>query len=38
VALASVSFGCMFFADRAAQPDELREVVLDIAFGLVDAG
>jgi AcrR family transcriptional regulator len=38
VALASVSFGCMFFADRAAKPDELREVVLDIAFGLVDAG
>jgi AcrR family transcriptional regulator len=37
VALASVSFGCMFFADRTAKPDELREVVLDIAFGLVDA-
>jgi AcrR family transcriptional regulator len=37
VALASVSFGCMFFADRAARPDELRDVVLDIAFGLVDA-
>jgi AcrR family transcriptional regulator len=37
VALASVSFGCMFFADRAAKPDELREVVLDIACGLVDA-
>jgi AcrR family transcriptional regulator len=37
VALASVSFGCMFFADRAARPGELREVVLDIAFGLVDA-
>ena len=37
VALASVSFGCMFFADRAASPDELREVVLDIAWGLTGA-
>jgi AcrR family transcriptional regulator len=37
VALASVSFGCMFYADRAASPDELREVVLDIAFGLTGA-
>jgi AcrR family transcriptional regulator len=37
VALASISFGCMFFADRAAEPDELRGVVLDIAFGLADA-
>jgi hypothetical protein len=37
VALASVSFGCMFYADRAASPDELREVVLDIARGLTGA-
>ena len=37
VALASVSFGCMFYADRAASPDELREVVLDIACGLTGA-
>jgi hypothetical protein len=27
----------MFFADRAPGPGELREVVLDIAFGLVGA-
>src|SRR5579859_6140173 len=38
VALASVSFGCMFFADRAADPAELRDVVLDIACGLPGAG
>jgi AcrR family transcriptional regulator len=37
VALASVSFGCMFFAERARKPSELRDVVLDIAFGLADA-
>jgi AcrR family transcriptional regulator len=37
VALASVSFGCMFFADRARTPAELREAVLDIAFGLTGA-
>ncbi len=37
VALASVSFGCMFFAERVRQPAELRDVVLDIAFGLADA-
>jgi AcrR family transcriptional regulator len=37
VALASVSFGCMFFAERASGPAELREAVLDIAFGLADA-
>jgi hypothetical protein len=37
VALASVSYGCMFFADRAREPAELRDVVLDIAFGLADA-
>jgi len=37
VALASVSFGCMFFADRAADPAELRSVVLDIASELTDA-
>jgi AcrR family transcriptional regulator len=37
VALASVSFGCMFFAERVRKPAELREVVLDIAFALADA-
>src|ERR1700730_3752145 len=37
VALASVSFGCMFFADRVRDPAELREVVLDIAFELAAA-
>jgi AcrR family transcriptional regulator len=37
VALASVSFGCMFFADRVSGPGELREAVLEIAFGLADA-
>ncbi len=37
VALASVSFGCMFYAERASRPGELREVVLDIAFGLAGA-
>ena len=37
VALASVSFGCMFYADRAADPAQLREVVLDIACGLTGA-
>jgi AcrR family transcriptional regulator len=37
VALASVSFGCMFYADRAADPAELRDVVLDIACGLTGA-
>jgi AcrR family transcriptional regulator len=37
VALSSVSFGCMFFAERAADRDELREAVLDIAFGLTGA-
>ena len=37
VALASVSFGCMFYAERASGPGELREVVLDIAFGLAGA-
>jgi len=36
-ALASVSFGCMFFADRARTPDELREAVLGIAFELTGA-
>ncbi len=38
VALSSVSFGCMLFADRAADREELREAVLDIAFGLTGAG
>ncbi len=37
VALASVSFGCMFYADRAEDPDELRATVLDIAFELTGA-
>jgi AcrR family transcriptional regulator len=37
VALASVSFGCMFYADRAADPAQLRDTVLDIAFELIDA-
>jgi AcrR family transcriptional regulator len=37
VALASVSFGCMFYADQAADPAELRDAVLDIAFGLAGA-
>src|SRR5216683_716730 len=37
VALASVSFGCMFFADRVRDPAELREVVLGIAFELAAA-
>ena len=36
VALASVSFGCMFYADQA-DPAELREVVLSIACGLTGA-
>ena len=38
VALASVSFGCMFYADRADDPAQLRDVVLDIACGLTGAG
>jgi AcrR family transcriptional regulator len=37
VALASVSFGCMFYADKAASPGELRETVLDLAFELAGA-
>jgi AcrR family transcriptional regulator len=37
VALASVSFGCMFFADRTDDPAQLRDVVLDIACGLTGA-
>jgi len=37
VALASVSFGCMFYADRAEDPAHLRATVLDIAFGLTGA-
>ena len=37
VALASVSFGCMFYADRAANPAELQTTVLDIAFELTGA-
>jgi AcrR family transcriptional regulator len=37
VALASVSFGCMFYADRADDPAQLRATVLDIAYGLTGA-
>jgi AcrR family transcriptional regulator len=37
VALASVSFGCMFYADRAADPAQLQATVLDIAFELTGA-
>jgi len=37
VALASVSFGCMFYADRADDPEKLRSIVLDIACSLSDA-
>jgi AcrR family transcriptional regulator len=37
VALASVSFGCMFYADRADDPEKLRAIVLDIACGLAGA-
>jgi AcrR family transcriptional regulator len=37
VALASVSFGCMFYADRVDDPAELRANVLEIAFGLTGA-
>jgi AcrR family transcriptional regulator len=37
VALASVSFGCMFYADRTDDPERLRAIVLDIACGLSGA-
>ena len=37
VALASVSFGCMFYADRADDPAQLQATVLDIAFELIGA-
>jgi hypothetical protein len=37
VALASVTFGCMFYADKAGSPEELREAVLGIAFELTGA-
>src|SRR5215469_14143050 len=37
VALASVSFGCMFYADRADDPAQLQAIVLDIAYGLTGA-
>ena len=37
VGLASVSFGCMFYADRAGDPEKLRAIVLDIACGLTGA-
>jgi AcrR family transcriptional regulator len=35
VALASVSFGCMFYADRAESPAQLQEAVMEIASGLI---
>jgi AcrR family transcriptional regulator len=37
VALASVSYGCMFFAERAASPAEIRDAVLGLAFELTGA-
>ncbi len=37
VALVSVSFGCMFYADRFSDTGELRDTVLGIAFGLTEA-
>jgi AcrR family transcriptional regulator len=37
VALASVSYGCMFFAERAGGPAEIRDAVLDLAFELTGA-
>ena len=37
VALASVSFGCMFFADRARDPSELRDAVMRVACELAGA-
>jgi AcrR family transcriptional regulator len=37
VALSSVSFGCMFFADRAPDRETLRDAVLEIAFSLTGA-
>ena len=37
MALASVSFGCMFYADRADDPAQLQATVLDIAFELIGA-
>jgi AcrR family transcriptional regulator len=36
-ALASVSFGCMFYGEKAKDPGELREAVLDTAFELTGA-
>ncbi len=37
MALASVSFGCMFYSERAEDPDKLRATVLDIAFEITGA-
>jgi AcrR family transcriptional regulator len=37
VALASVSFGCMFYAEQVADDTKLREMVLDIAYELAGA-
>jgi AcrR family transcriptional regulator len=36
-ALASVSFGCIFYGEKAKSPDELREAVLGTAFELTGA-
>jgi AcrR family transcriptional regulator len=35
VALASVSFGCMFYADRAESSAQLQAAVMEIASGLI---
>jgi AcrR family transcriptional regulator len=35
--LMSVSFCCMHYQDRVSDPAELREAVLEVALGLVDA-
>ncbi len=37
-ALVSVSFGCMFYGDKAADREELRDAVLGVALELADAG
>ena len=36
--LMSVSFGCMHYQPRAADPDELRTALLEVALELADAG
>jgi len=35
--LVSISFSCMHYQDRAAEPDELKQAVLDVALPLADA-